>query len=31
MAAADMGLDKDRKILAIPDMAAGTVTFVPVD
>ncbi len=31
MAAADMGLDKDRKILAIPDMAAGTITFVPLD
>ena len=31
MTAAVIGVDKDRKIIAIPDMAAGTLTFVQAD
>jgi DNA-binding beta-propeller fold protein YncE len=31
MSAADLGLDPARKLLAIPDMAAGTLTFAPAD
>lgn len=31
MTAADLGLDRDRRIIAIPDMAGGTVTFAPAD
>ncbi len=31
MSAADLGLDPARKLLAIPDVAAGTLTFAPAD
>lgn len=31
MSAADLGLDPARKLLAVPDMAAGTLTFAPAD
>lgn len=31
MSAADLGLDPARRLLAIPDVAAGTVAFAPVD
>lgn len=31
MAAADLGVDRERKLLAIPDMAAGSVTFLTVE
>ncbi len=31
MSAADLGLDPARKLLAIPDMAAGSLTFAPAD
>ncbi|MFN8009828.1 MAG: hypothetical protein U0P81_00325 [Holophagaceae bacterium] len=31
MSAADLGLDPVRRLLAVPDMAAGTVTFAQAD